>query len=155
MSATPPSATVPISSPVAGFVDANVAPDAASRHSPLMYSMDPTVPARARSGFGVMNPAEWSGGSVLEADPDGVAAGDAAGEQRHRVVDVVEVEHLAGDDVGAHITRFDQRDRSRHRLGREPGAAEQLEALQHDVVGDQSRALREVLQPGHEDAPAA
>ena len=30
-------------SPVAGFVDSNVAPDAASRHSPLMYSMPPTV----------------------------------------------------------------------------------------------------------------
>ncbi len=92
---------------------------------------------------------------VLEADADGVAAGDAAGEQRHRVVDVVEVEHLAGDDVGAHVTRFDQRDRRRHRRGREPGAAEQLEALQHDVVGDQSRDLGEVLQPGHEDAPTA
>ena len=40
-------------------------------------------------------------------------------------------------------------------VGREPGAAEQLEALQHDVVGDESGDLGEVLQPGEQDAPAA
>src|SRR5829696_9634467 len=127
MSATPPSAARPISSPVAGFVEANVAPDAASRHSPLMYSMRPTVPARLEVGSGRVG--------VLQADADCVAPGDAPGEQGHGVVDVVEVEHLAGDDVGAHVARLDERDRSRHRLGREPGAAEQLQALQHDVVG--------------------
>src|SRR3954453_10531311 len=112
MSATPPSATVPISSPDAGFVDANLVPDSASRHSPLMYSMRPTVPAPVETGSGV---------GVLEPDADGVVAGDAAGEQRHGVVDVVEVEHLAGDDVGAHRTRLDQRHRRRHRCGCEAG----------------------------------
>jgi hypothetical protein len=38
-SSTPASATESMTSPVAGFLDSNVRPEAAVRHSPLMYSI--------------------------------------------------------------------------------------------------------------------
>ena len=42
-SSTPASATESMTSPVAGFLDSKVRPDAAARHSPLMYSMVTTL----------------------------------------------------------------------------------------------------------------
>ena len=87
------------------------APDAASRHSPLMYSMGPTLPLVGRVVPGrAARPMGLRSGStvrVAKTHPHGVASGRRALQQCHGVVDVVEVEHLAGDDVGAHRARLD------------------------------------------------
>src|SRR5438105_684859 len=48
-----------MTSPVAGLRESKVAPDAASRHSPLMKSMEPTLPP---AGCAVPGPAPRSGG---------------------------------------------------------------------------------------------
>jgi sugar phosphate isomerase/epimerase len=91
---------------------------------------------------------------VAQGDSDRVLRRVAAGEQRHRLLDVLEVEHLAGHDVGADLTRLEQRDRLRHRVGREARATEDPQAVHHQLVAHEAGDLLEVLEPGEEDGAA-